>query len=731
MTSVANLNATDTVPDIRCLGQTAAERLRRASLPVGRQLFCQRGFWVVLAAKLALGSLFASYYLRDLFVPFLNYFVRSGFHNPWQWSAAHGVWNSFPYPPLMLWIMSAPRIVFAPFLSGGVDTVDFAHLLVARLPIAAFDVLTAYILACLYPDRISRVLRLYWYSPIVMYVCYWHGQLDVIPTALVLLSLYLLRQERLLLAMIVLGLSVGTKSHLWVCVPYILVYVCGIKGWKVGVKCAAVLLAIYAAVLAPYISDSAFRSIVFFSPEQARLVAAQVRLGSGDLAVLIAPGAIGFLWFRFAAYEKRNWDLLMLYLGILSSIFLLFAPPQPGYVLWLLPFLMHYFCRRPKIPMLPYVAFAASYLGFILLRADSDLFDAWKIVVPAIAALPNPYRMVAGFDPSLATLSDNFLFTVMEASLTGIVLYMYLMGVRGNVVYRMRTNPVMVGIAGDSGSGKDTLTELIIDAFGADEVTVVAGDDYHRWPRGHECWKDLTHLNAAANRIHEQQDHAFAMYSGESVWKQAYDHQTGYFTPQKEVSPNHIIILQGLHCLSTPEIRSLYDLKIFLDPEEELRYSWKLARDCRERGQSVEQVVAALESRSGDRSRFILPQRQYADLVVRWRRSTDGVSSPTLTLEVQALNSFGLTAFAERLALEPDLDVEHEPWLDATHQVLRITGHVRPGTLSRLVEIETAGGPWLRMSGALRGGLEGCLQVILFLCLRDKVRWRGQPIWPD
>lgn len=291
--------------------------------------------------------------------------------------------------------------------------------------------------------------------------------------------------------------------------------------------------------------------------------------------------------------------------------------------------------------MLPYVAFAASYLGFILLRADSDLFDAWKIFAPTIAALPNPYRMVAGFDPSLATLADNFLFTVMEAFLSGIVLYMYLMGVRGNIVYRMRTNPVMVGIAGDSGSGKDTLTQLISDTFGANKVTAVVGDDYHRWPRGHERWQGLTHLNAAASRIHEQQDHALAMYSGESVWKQAYDHHTGYFTAQTEVSPNHIIILQGLHCLSTPEIRSLYDLKIFLDPEEELR--------------------------SADRSRFILPQRQYADVVVRWRRSTDPISAPALTLEVQALNSFGLTAFGERLRLEPGLVVEHEPWLDATH----------------------------------------------------------------
>src|SRR4051812_16671240 len=86
-----------------------------SSQPSSHLLFRSTGFWLVLAFKLLLGSFVASHYLRDLFVPFTNYFVDSRFANPWSWFAAHGVLNSFPYPPVMLYIMAAPRLLLAPF----------------------------------------------------------------------------------------------------------------------------------------------------------------------------------------------------------------------------------------------------------------------------------------------------------------------------------------------------------------------------------------------------------------------------------------------------------------------------------------------------------------------------------------------------------------------------------------------------------------------------------------
>lgn len=730
MTTAEHLQATSPAAGLSELRPQVLADLDQQPAAGASELFRSVGFWIVLAGKLLLGTLVASHFLRDLFTPFVNYFVASGFHNPWQHSLSHGVADAFPYPPVMLYTMSAARILLAPFFSPEFFESGWAHLLIARLPIAAFDVLIACILASWYRGRLTRVLRFYWYSPIVIYVCYWHGQLDIVPTGLAMLSLDLLRRRKVVWSMVVLGLALGSKSHLWVCVPYLLVYIAGSRGFRAAIQPAAILLATYVATLLPWIADPAFRSMVFFSPEQARVVANQISFGP-NLSMLVAPGAIMFLWFRFAAYEKRNWDLLILYLGILFSAFLLLAPPQPGYVLWALPFVVHYFCRRTKVHLAPWVAFAAGYLGFVLLRADSDLFDAWKTVSSSLAALPNPYHLLAAINPAFATLADNFAFTVMQASLAGIVLYMYMMGVRGNIAYRMRTTPVMIGVAGDSGAGKDTMALLISGMFEKRHTTILAGDDYHRWERGHEAWKRFTHLSAEGNRLYDQQDHALAMFMGETISKPTYDHDTGRFTAAHDVDPNHVVIFQGLHSLSTPEIRRLYDLRIFVDPAEELRYAWKLRRDCDERGHSEEHVRESFESRREDRNRYILPQREFADVVVRWVPGASADASEGLTLEILALNSFNLTLFAEYLSHEPNLVVDHAPYLNATQQLLRIRGRVSARDLYRVKEAVLGGDIWLRNACALSPDLQGCLQLVIFICLRERLRWNGQPVWLD
>jgi uridine kinase len=300
----------------------------------------------------------------------------------------------------------------------------------------------------------------------------------------------------------------------------------------------------------------------------------------------------------------------------------------------------------------------------------------------------------------------------------------------------MRTTPILLGIAGDSGSGKDTFTKLLMSVFGESNTTVVAGDDYHRWPRGHEMWNVLTHLNVNGNRLYEQQEHAVALLQGDSIYKAVYNHGTGQFTEKQSVAPNHVMIFQGLHSLSTPELRRIYDLKVFLDPEEDLRHFWKLRRDCGERGHDPEQVLKTLAERTEDRKRYIIPQREQADVVVRWTQSTplsipEMNSDPELTLEIIALNSFDLTRVLDVLKNEPGIFVEHHPYVDADQQTLRIRGKIPSLKLHEIKDLIMADDPWFKLNPRLTADLAGCLQLILLLCLRDKLRWNGQLIWLD
>src|ERR1700690_3732971 len=217
--------------------------------PTIREFFRSRLFWAVLALKVTLGALVASTYLRDLFIPFVNYFVGSHFSNPWVHAIAAGQVNAFPYPPVMLYLLAVPRVLFAFLLPSGAATVTWMHLLVMRLPLLTCDLAIALILLHWFPGRVQRVLKYYWASPLAIYITYWHGQLDIMPTALFVGSLYFLRLRRFNRAMVIFGLALATKTHLFVALPFLLVYLYQETSLGVAVKGALTSLVVYLAIL--------------------------------------------------------------------------------------------------------------------------------------------------------------------------------------------------------------------------------------------------------------------------------------------------------------------------------------------------------------------------------------------------------------------------------------------------------------------------------------------------
>ena len=717
----------------KILGSTrlpALDRMAGSNLSV-RALFQSKLFWVVLGLKVTMSAMLASHYMRDLFVPFLNYFVESHFANPWQHFVQLGRSNSFPYPPVMLFVLAIPRVLFGWLLPRGTDTVTWAHLLVMRIPLLASDIGIAALLAAWFPGRHKRILTYWWCSPLTIYVLYWHGQLDIIPTALFLCALQLIRTERTNAAMVVLGLSLAAKTHLFIALPFLFVYLLQELGFKKTLRSGLIVVFTYALVVVPFLFSPAFVLSVFGTQEQARLFELRIAIGP-QMWFMVAPGVILVLWYRFMAYRYRNWDLLMLYLGILFSIFILLAPPAPGYVLWSLPFLLHFLCRARSRDAIPLVVYSVAYLVFFWLDQSSDLFDAWKTTLPSLAAHVTPYVYLKGINPALGAMSGSVSFTILQASLAGVVLHMYLMGVRKNDAHNAPTTPVMIGVAGDSGAGKSKFVRLITDMIGEEQVTVVAGDDYHRWPRGHKMWGKYTHLNMRANDLHRQHRDAVLFSSGQPVLKSEYDHHTGTSTEEQLTEARDVIVFQGLHTLSIEALRRMCDLTVFLDPDESLRWSWKIERDGRERGYTPEQVRKALFERQRDREEFVLPQMQDADIVVRWRTNvaaTAEFSIEPTSLEVFASNSFNFEEIVGQLRLLKDMHVDHE-YLEGRKQIVKMTGRIDAQTVTdiahRVINDHTH---LLPDEVQFHAGLEGCLQLLFAICLTEKLSWR-QPQTP-
>ena len=197
--------------------------------------------------------------------------------------------------------------------------------------------------------------------------------------------------------------------------------------------------------------------------------------------------------------------------------------------------------------------------------------------------------------------------------------------------------PVMLAIAGDSAAGKTTLTRGLVECLGADRMTAVCVDDYHRYDRAERRDKPFTALHPDCNHIDIMEQHLQLLAMGEPILKPVYDHATGTLVRPQLVEPRDFVIVEGLLPMHTRLARACFDITVYLDPPEPLRHQWKIARDTAKRGYTAEQVRTELARREPESAAFIRPQRRFADIVVRFAPVRERVDPPGTPLSAELL----------------------------------------------------------------------------------------------
>ncbi len=183
--------------------------------------------------------------------------------------------------------------------------------------------------------------------------------------------------------------------------------------------------------------------------------------------------------------------------------------------------------------------------------------------------------------------------------------------------------PIMLGIVGDSASGKTTLSKGLVRLLGEDAVTHICTDDYHKYDRRQRAEREITPLNPECNYLDIMAQHLQCLKLGEPILKPVYQHHDGTFGPLVYLEPEAFTVIEGLLGYHTDDMRTAYDVRVYLDPPESLRRQWKVDRDCSKRGYTTDEVLADLDRREPDSEAFIRPQRRHADMVVRRQESPD------------------------------------------------------------------------------------------------------------
>ena len=177
----------------------------------------------------------------------------------------------------------------------------------------------------------------------------------------------------------------------------------------------------------------------------------------------------------------------------------------------------------------------------------------------------------------------------------------------------------VIAIAGDSGSGKSTLMEYLIPMiFDSDNYIKLETDRYHKWERGDTNYNTYTHLNPEANYLEKMSEDIYNLKVGNEIYTVDYDHNTGKFTHEEKIDSRQNIIVCGLHTLYNDNTNKILNLKIFMDTDRKLIKKWKINRDVKLRGYSIEKALKQIESREEDYEKYIKEQKNNADIIINF-----------------------------------------------------------------------------------------------------------------
>lgn len=177
----------------------------------------------------------------------------------------------------------------------------------------------------------------------------------------------------------------------------------------------------------------------------------------------------------------------------------------------------------------------------------------------------------------------------------------------------MDDNPVVLGVVGDAASGKTTMARGVAKVLGEGNVVSICTDDYRRYGHG-EPGRSALHPDSYYLDIVEQ--HLRLLRQGEPVLIPRYNAATDEFEAPDYVEPRPFIIVEGALGYAGGALPGCYDLKLYLEPQEEVRIKWKIQHDRQVHGRSEREVVKELAQSSPDAESFVKPQRKWADLVV-------------------------------------------------------------------------------------------------------------------
>jgi uridine kinase len=606
----------------------------------------------------------------NLFIPFITNAVKMTSLDIWQsWISLNGRSDAFPYGIGMALPLAIPIFVISKFLS---ISSELTHLIIGGL-LFLIDFFALRMIIKV--TKNYKGVLLYAFSPLAIYITYFHGQLDLIPSVLFLSTLILLKSQKMLLAGIFLGITISAKLSFLLVVPFLVIfYLNNLRARNSLNKMALGFIVTILILQFPLFFSNGYQKMVLETPEATRIFYYTINLASTSTILIFPTVYVGLVLWLWRAGRTTDDVLISFFTTSLVAIGI-FAPGAIGWLFWGIPLLaliaarksLSFFGLNFAFQILAIVTYANQHKGANSKVWETDFASFLITKTPLIQSL---------LETAFFCLGILIIFSILRTA------------VSSGDIYDLNSKPISLAIAGDSGVGKDTLTNNLTAIIGDQGTSVIYGDNYHRFERDSLKWNTYTHLNPEANDINLLISDVRKSLRREPVSRRIYDHNTGKFTRPIEIKPKDFLILNGLHSLSLGKTQEEIDLNIFLSMSEQLRIKLKVQRDLVQRNLSKEYITNQIQTRSEDAIKHITSQIKYADLIFKINElnpEIDKIGDLVLEVETYGLNFLQDLDYYIKLYSFCDLEFQMENTV--SQKLIFKTNNIETDILDKIYEI--------------------------------------------
>ena len=566
-----------------------------------------------LLSRTVLCVIFASAIQKDLFIPFLAN-PNLNLVDPWtSWLDSIGRPDAFPYGYMMFFFF-LPAILINQILGILSIDVDFGILTISTLLVTEF-----FLFKLLKVFDLQTRNSWSWiviFSPLSMYTSFVHGQIDIIPTLLMTLASVYSLQNSWFKSGITVGFALAAKFSFVLAIPFFLLFFSSKKALRRnGYAFAKGVIPGLILQLLPMTFSQGYQTMVLETPEV--LTTLNARMDVGIATLYLVPIAYLIIFLVFWNLNQVSNLVLISFVGAAFLVIALTQTSSVGWFYWGLPSILLVFRKASIRTLFLFVIWQATICFYFVYKEEK---------------ISTRFLGVLHFIRSENEFLGGLIFTFNIVLGTVIILKMLQEAHKVGDIYSLSKKPISLNIAGDSGVGKDTLSNGIAKLFGEQEVALLLGDDYHLHERGEASWLTTTHLSVDVNDLEAMGRDFRKLLNREQVFVKYYDHSVGRFTLPRKIKSSQVIIVNGLHAHLIPG-SEFADLKVFLSMDEDLRIQLKLARDIAHRKHGDEALIRdSIAARVPHYERYVQPQAEYSDLHLHLKR----ISSSPLRLGIVA-----------------------------------------------------------------------------------------------